>query len=108
MALRNFNFPSVAQRNITQINREVCLYSFKDSRGNVKNSISGRLILNEMHKTISPDTLPALREWSRFISRNNINWTQTPTNLLNGITNNFKLIFTKILTAIFVHRQFTK
>ena len=77
MALRNFNCPSVAQRNITQINKEVCLYFFKDDRGNVKNSISGRLIRNEMHKTRSPDTLPALREWSRLLSRNNIDWTQT-------------------------------
>ena len=56
MALRNFNCPSVAQRNITQINKEVCLYFFKDARGNIKNSISGRLIRNEMHKTRSPDT----------------------------------------------------
>ena len=31
MALRNFNCPSVAQRNITQINKEVCLYFFKDA-----------------------------------------------------------------------------
>ena len=40
MALRNFNCPSVAQRNITQINKEVCLYFFKDARGNIKNSSS--------------------------------------------------------------------
>ena len=92
MALRNFNCPSVAQRNITQINKEVCLYFFKDDRGNVKNSISGRLIRNEMHKTRNPDTLPALREWSRLLSRNNIDWTQTLTNLFDGITNNYKLI----------------
>ena len=32
MALRNFNCPSVAQRNITQFNKEVCLYFFKDDR----------------------------------------------------------------------------
>ena len=85
MALRNFNCPSEAQRNITQINKEVCLYFFKDDRGNVKNSISGRLIRNEMHKIRSPDTLPALREWSRLLSRNNIDWNQTFTNLFNGI-----------------------
>ena len=60
MALRNFNCPSVAQRNITQINKGVCLYFFKDARGNIKNSISGRLIRNEMHKT------------SIFLSRNKI------------------------------------
>ena len=57
MALLNFNCPSVAQRNITQINKEVCLCFFKDARGNIKNSISGRLIRNEMHKTRSPDCL---------------------------------------------------
>ena len=92
MALRNFNCPSVAQRNITQINKEVCLYFFKDARGNIKNSISGRLIRNEMHKTRSPDTLPALREWSILLSRNNIDWTIILTNLFSGITNNYKLI----------------
>ena len=92
MALRNFNCPSVAQRNITQINKEVCLYFFKDARGNIKNSISGRLIRNEMHKTRSPDTLPALREWSIHLNRNNIDWTIILTNLINGITDNYKLI----------------
>ena len=95
MALRNFNCPSVAQRNITQINKEVCLYFFKDARarrGNIKNSISGRLIRNEMHKTRSPDTLPALREWSILLSRNNIDWTIILTNFFSGITNNYKLI----------------
>ena len=92
MALRNFNCPSVAQRNITQINKEVCLYFFKDARGNIKNSISGRLIRNEMHKTRSSDTLPALREWSILLSRNNIDWTIILTNLFSGITNNYKLI----------------
>ena len=65
IVLRNFNCPSVAQRNIKQIYEEICLYFFKDARGRVQNSISGRLIRNEMHKTRSPDTLPALREWSR-------------------------------------------
>ena len=92
MALRNFNCPSVAQRNITQINKEVCLYFFKDARGNIKNSISGSLIRNEMHKTRYPDTLPALREWSILLSRNNIDWTIILTNLFSGITNNYKLI----------------
>ena len=92
MALRNFNCPSVAQRNITQINKEVCLYFFKDARGNIKNSISGRLIRNEMHKTRSADTLPALREWSILLSRNNIDWTIILNNLFSGITNNYKLI----------------
>ena len=45
-------------------------------------------------RCIKPDplTLPALREWSRLLSRNNIDWTQTLTNLFNGITNNYKLI----------------
>ena len=69
MALRNFNCPSEAQRNIIQIDKKVCLYFFNDARGNVKNSISGRVIRNEMHKNRSPDTLPALREWSTLISR---------------------------------------
>ena len=77
MALRNFSCPSVTQRNV---------------RGNVKNSISGRLIRNEIHKTRSPDTLPALREWNIHLSRNNIDWNQTLTYLFNGITNNYKLI----------------
>ena len=61
MALRNLNCLSVTQRNITQINKEVCLYFFKDARCNIKNFIYGRLIRNEMHKTRSP----ALSEWSR-------------------------------------------
>ena len=51
-----------------------------------------KLIRNEMHKTRSPDTLPALREWSILLSRNNIDWTIILTNLFSGITNNYKLI----------------
>ena len=90
ISLPNFNCPSVAQRNIKKINKEVCLYSFKDARGNVKNSISGRLIRNEIDETRSPDTLPALREWTRLLSRND--WTLTITNLFNGISNNYKFI----------------
>ena len=87
-----FNCPSVAQRNITQINKEVCLYLFKDDKGNVKNSISGRIIRNEVHKNRYPDTLPALREWSRLLRRNNIDCIQTLNNFFNGITNNYLLI----------------
>ena len=93
MALRNFNCYSVTQRNITQTDKEACLYFFKDARGNFNNSISGRLIRNEMHKTKSPDTLPALREWSTHLGRNNIDWTLVLTNLFHdGITNKYKFV----------------
>ena len=54
MALHDFNCPSVAQRNIKQIDKKVHLYFFKDARGNVKNSISGRVIRNYMHKNQFP------------------------------------------------------
>ena len=58
MALRNFNCPSVAQRNITQINKEVCLYFFKDAEAISKTPLVEGLF--EMRCT-KPDPLTHCR-----------------------------------------------
>ena len=76
MAIRSFNCPLVESRDLSQINKDLCLSYFKNSEGGIKKSISGRHIRKEMKKTISPDELPALKGWSRILDKVNLDWTQ--------------------------------
>ena len=92
MAIRKFNCPRVVNRDISNIDNEACLKFYTDVNGNVKNSINGRRIRSEIHKYVSPDTLPALKEWSRQLNKFTINWNLVLENLFKGSTNNFKLI----------------
>ena len=43
MAIRRFNCPTIASRDILQVDLEACLNFFKDSNGSIRNSINGKL-----------------------------------------------------------------
>ena len=45
-----------------------------------------------MKNHISPDELPALKEWNRILDRSEINWSLILENIFKSITNNNKLI----------------
>ena len=64
MAIRRFNCPTIASRDISQVDLEACLNFFKDSNGSIRNSINGKTIRTEMYNPISPNLLPVLKEWS--------------------------------------------
>ena len=92
MAIRRFNCPTIASRDISQVDRAACLSFFFNDNGSIKISINGKIIRNEMYNPISPNLLPALKEWSRELDKNDIDWCQVLNNLFTGITNNYKLI----------------
>ena len=45
-----------------------------------------------MYNPISPNLLPVLKEWSRDLDKNDIDWCRVLNNIFTGITNNYKLI----------------
>ena len=92
MAIRRFNCPTIASRDISQVDLEACLMFFKDSNGSIKNSINGKTIRIEMYNPISPNLLPVFKEWSRDLDKNDIDWCRVLNNIFTGITNNYKLI----------------
>ena len=71
---KELNFPTIASRDISQVDLEACLMFFKDSNGSIKNSINGKTIRIEMYNPISPNLLPVLKEWSRDLDKNDIDW----------------------------------
>ena len=45
-----------------------------------------------MYNPISPNLLPVLKEWSRDLDKNDIDWCRVLNNIFTGIKNNYKLI----------------
>ena len=86
MAMRRFNCPTIASRDISQVDLEACLKIFKDSNGSIRNSINGKTIRTEMYNPISPNLLPVLKEWSRDLEKNDIDWLRLLNNIFTGIT----------------------
>ena len=92
ITIRRFNCPTIASRDISQVDLEACLIFFKDSNGSIRNSINGKTIRTEMYNPIIPNLLPVLKEWSRDLDKNDIDWCRVLNNIFTGLTINYKLI----------------
>ena len=92
MAIRKFDCPSVPERNITRLDSKISLSFFKDNFGNIKDNLNGKIIRKEMAASKAANNLPALKQWSRELNKNDVDWSAVLTNIFTGTTNNFKLI----------------
>ena len=87
MAIRSFNCPTIKNKDISNLDTEAVLHFFKEN-----NVINGKIIREKMYNSTPPDSLPALKEWSREMVWYKVDWGQVLTNTFTGITNNYKLI----------------
>ena len=52
MAIRRFNCPTIASKDISQVDLEACLKKIIDSNGSIINSINGKAIRTEMYLSL--------------------------------------------------------
>ena len=90
MAIRRFNIPNIPQRNICNIDSNLCLNFFiVGGSGGVK----ARKIRDMCINKIDTNNILPMQNWSRDLGKESIDWRKVFRNLCpGGFTNNFRLI----------------
>ena len=89
MAIRSFSKVNIPQRNLRNIDVNLCLKFFTEPLpGNFK----ARKIRDLGQKKADFSDILPLKNWTRIFDSGDINWKAIFTNMYGGFTNNFKLI----------------
>ena len=89
MAIRRYSVPTIAHKNLSNINQDLCLSFFTNYSSQ---QLKGHTIREMLCKNLNTNELTPLKSWREDLGVESVDWVGVWSNLYSNFTNNYKLM----------------